>query len=106
MERKVTRPSRICDMVIGERMAVLGTVVEKDKAGFFIIDDGTGKATVLAPSDSMLDKLEVGSLVRVIGLVIESSEIKSEIIQNMKGLDVNIYSKYLDLHNKFKPKDA
>jgi hypothetical protein len=44
--------------------------------------------------------------VRVIGLVIESSEIKSEIIQNMKGLDVNIYSKYLDLHNKFKPKDA
>ena len=102
MERKVSKPGRISDLVPGHRMAVLGTVVEKDTAGFFVLDDGKGKATVLVPADDLLEKLNIGSLVRVIGIVIEKSEIKAEIVQDMEGIDINIYNKYLDLHNKFK----
>ncbi len=106
MERKVTKPSRIKDMIPGERMAILGTIVEKDDSGYFVLDDGEGKATVLVPSDEMLKDLEIGSLVRTIGIVIETSEIKAEVIQNMKDLDTKIYFKYIDFHNKFKEKET
>lgn len=102
MERQTSQPRKISGMEPGERASVLGTVVEKDRAGFFVLDDGESKATVLVPSDSMLENVLPGDLVRVIGRVIEKSEIKAEIIQKMKGIDTEIYFKYLELRNKFK----
>ncbi len=102
MERKTIEPKKIGDMEQGERVAVVGVVIEKDNSGFLVIEEKEARATILVPQDLVLENIDVGDLARVIGLVMEKEEIKAEIIQKVNGLDLDVYSKYLELHKKFK----
>jgi len=72
------------------RVCIVGRVIDAQE-GIIVIDDGTGKinASVEGPA-------EVGSAVRVFGRVIHMEnghEIQGEIVQNLGGIDLDIYRK-------------
>jgi hypothetical protein len=81
------------------RIRVIGTVVNisSDEQ---ILDDGTGTINVITDQ-----KLEVGALIRAIGRIFRkddgSFELNAEIIQNMKGLDIELYNKVRELQKKY-----
>lgn len=72
------------------RVAVLGTVVNVN-GDRLVLDDGTDSIEVLLPPETKVDQ---NQLVRVIGRI-RSTEgalhIEAEAVQNMTGLDVNLY---------------
>jgi len=91
------------------RIAVMGTIVEKnDDSSSIIIDDGEKQIGIIVMSDFLLDSLKVGKLVRVLGSLfkiegIEQKELemRGEIIQDMTGLNFELYKK---VHNFTKEK--
>ncbi len=74
---------------------VLGVVLEKKK-NVALIDDGTGKASIVAFDDELISKIKVGDKIRVFGTVLtgEESEIQinANIIQNMNKLNIELRS--------------
>ena len=82
-------------------MSIVGTIVDIDaKSLFFTIDDGTGKVSVILTNESLMNKLKLGRVVRVIGLVVgfESGfEMRGEIVEDFTGLNIEHYNKFLDL---------
>ncbi len=74
------------------RIRLLGTVIGKE-GETLVIDDGTGK--INAGFDKPVNA-DINQLVRVFGRVIpleRGFELQGEIIQDMKGLDINLYKK-------------
>lgn len=58
--------------LIGKRVNLIGTIIEKDIAGGFknlVLDDGTGRIMIglFEENDRLLEKLEIGSFIMVIG---------------------------------------
>ncbi|MCK5587861.1 MAG: hypothetical protein KAI34_03960 [Candidatus Lokiarchaeota archaeon] len=80
------------------RVRVIGTVVSVSSEEQ-ILDDGTGTIKVITDQ-----KLEVGSLIRAIGRIFRKDdgtfELNAEIIQDMKGLDIELYNKVSELQKK------
>lgn len=80
------------------RVRVIGTVVSisLDEQ---ILDDGTG--TINVRTDN---KLEMGTLIRAIGRIFRKDdgtfELNAEIIQDMKGLDIELFNKVRELQKK------
>lgn len=80
------------------RVRVIGTVVSisSDEQ---ILDDGTG--TINVRTDN---KLEMGTLIRAIGRIFRKDdgtfELNAEIIQDMKGLDIELFNKVRELQKK------
>ncbi|MGQ9721115.1 MAG: OB-fold nucleic acid binding domain-containing protein [Candidatus Jordarchaeum sp.] len=74
---------------------VLGIVLEK-KQNVVLIDDGTGKARIVAFDDELISKIKVGDKIRVFGTVMvgEESEIQinANIIQNVNKLSIELRS--------------
>ncbi len=76
------------------RVRLLGRVIGKDN-GAIIIDDGTGKAEVIAESQDA----DVNDLVRVFTRVLpleEGFELRAELIQKMNGLDIDLYRNVME----------
>lgn len=76
------------------RVRLLGRVIGKDN-GTLIIDDGTGKAEVIAENQDA----DVNDLVRVFTRVLpleEGFELRAELLQKMNGLDVDLYKKIVE----------
>jgi len=74
------------------RVRVLGTVIDKNDTRI-VIDDGTGKLEVVF--DNNVD-VKINQLVRVFGRIIpleNGFELQGEIIQDMSGLDMDLYKK-------------
>ncbi|MEM7822937.1 MAG: hypothetical protein QW703_01650 [Candidatus Aenigmatarchaeota archaeon] len=72
------------------RVCILGMVVDA-KAGRLVLDDGSGKVIV-----SSEEEINIGSRVRIFGRVIptdEGVEISAELIQNVEGLDIELWKK-------------
>ena len=66
------------------------------------IDDGTGTAQVLLGSD-ITQEITENQLVRVFGRVIPSGDgfdISAEIIQDMKNLNIKLYTTVMNYYNK------
>lgn len=88
---------RISEIGKGDvRVRLLGTVIDK-KDNIIVIDDGTGKINVTFEEPV---KFETNQLVRVLGRVIpmeEGFEIQGEVIQDMKGVDLDLYKKVNEL---------
>ncbi|MEM3526141.1 MAG: OB-fold nucleic acid binding domain-containing protein [Candidatus Jordarchaeaceae archaeon] len=88
---------KIKDIVSGESsfVKVLGVVLEK-KQNIVLIDDGTGKARIVALDDEIISKIKVGDKVRVFGTVLPREEgeiqISASIIQDMNKLDIKLLS--------------
>lgn len=72
------------------RAAVIGTVVDVNGERF-VVDDGTGTVEVLMPAEAKAPA--AGTLVRVIGRVRAEEGVhkEAEAVQQMAGLDVNLY---------------
>jgi len=97
IEKKISDISPTKDI----KVRILGTVVSKIDNSIFI-DDGTGTAQVLLGSDITQDITE-NQLVRVFGRVIPSGDgfdISAEIIQDMKNLNIKLYSTVMNYYNK------
>ncbi len=83
------------------KVRILGTVVSKIDNSIFI-DDGTGTAQVLLGSDITQD-INENQLVRVFGRVIPAGDgfdISAEIIQDMKNLNIKLYTTVMNYYNK------
>ncbi|MCW1296893.1 MAG: hypothetical protein OH319_04400 [Candidatus Parvarchaeota archaeon] len=91
------------------RVKIVGTVVNKNEATkTFVLDDGESQVNVLVLDNDVFKNVEVGKLVRVIGIVLPSLEekgekskdefeIKCEFIQDFSKLDMEIFKKYMTL---------
>ncbi len=74
------------------RVSIIGNVAAVGENSF-VLDDGTGKIEIL--SDAQVEKTK---LVRVFCSVVEE-KLKADIVQNMEGLDVNLFKKLNSLYN-------
>ena len=92
--RKPAHSRKISEIKIGdEYVRVVGLVVEKKEAEF-VLDDGSGRITVFFEDPTMARGVEVGSKVRVLGVpskVAGAHELRAEIVQNLAGLDLELY---------------
>jgi len=74
------------------RVRIFGTVINKTESSL-IIDDGSEKVEIIFDS---LPEIEVGEKVRIIARVLPLAngfEVRGEVVQNMKGFDVEMYKK-------------
>ncbi len=82
------------------RVSIVGTVVDVDKNNMIVVlNDKSGSISVIFNNPNLLDKVSVGKLVRVIGLVSsfeDEIEINGEIVQDFSGLNMNYYYKYME----------
>jgi hypothetical protein len=92
--RKPARSRKISEIKIGdEYVKVIGLVVDKKEAEF-VLDDGSGHLTVFFDDPAIVEGVEVGSRVRVIGSpsnVAGAHELHAEIVQKVDGLDLGLY---------------
>jgi len=89
------------------RVKIVGTVIERDlNSGIAVVDDGSSKITVILPNDELFEKIKVGKIVRVIGILMphaQGFELKAEIVQDFSKLNKNLYNRYLEImKTKFK----
>jgi len=74
------------------RVSLIGNVIAVGENSF-VLDDGTGKIEVI--SDMTVER---NKLVRVFCSVIDE-KLKADIVQNMEGLDSNLFKKVTALYN-------
>ncbi len=77
------------------RVKILGVVIEKNPDdNTILIDDGTGIALVYLTQEQF-EKISEGDIVRIFGRVLEIKdnkvEIVSEIVQNLKNINIGLY---------------
>ncbi len=91
---KPARSRKISEIKIGdERVRVIGLVVDKKEAEF-MLDDGSGRLTVVFDDPAVVEGVEIGSRVRVFGMplnVAGAHELRAEIVQRVDGLDLGLY---------------
>jgi len=95
--RPRARPARnrkISEIKIGDELVrVIGLVVDKKEAEF-VLDDGSGRITVVFDDPAVVEGVEIGSRVRVFGAplnVAGTHELRAEIVQKVDGLDLGLY---------------
>jgi len=74
------------------RVSIIGNVVAVGENSF-VLDDGTGKIEII--SDMPVER---NKLVRVFCSVVEE-KLKADIVQDVEGLDVNLFKKLMSLYN-------
>jgi len=91
---KPARSRKISEIKIGdERVRVIGLIVDKKEAEF-VLDDGSGRLTVVFDDPAVVEGVEIGSRVRVFGVplnVAGAHELRAEIVQKVDGLDLGLY---------------
>jgi hypothetical protein len=75
------------------RICIIGKVVETKENSFFI-SDGSGELEVFSEKP-----VEKNSIVRVF-CSREGDKFKADVIQNLKGFDLNLYSKIEELYKR------
>ncbi len=81
------------------RVRLLGMVIDK-KDNLIVLDDGTGKINVVFAEPF---ETEVNKRVRVFGRIMPSEEgfeIQGEILQDISGMDLELYKKVRELEKK------
>lgn len=107
-KRNVAFEKRISELSTTDmRVKVVGTIIEKDPSNTsIVIDDGNAKLRVLLDPDKF-NRIEIGKLVRVIGIVVppleegDTVELKGELIQDFSKLNPELYEKYLNLKSQY-----
>ena len=107
MERKKRLPGKerqIAEIIREDyRVRVLGTIIDIDEANSLaLLDDGTGRATILFADPDQFEAVKEGKLVRVIGKVRMEGEIEIEveIIQDMSKLNLGLYEQVMYIEEK------
>lgn len=90
--------------LVDSKLKILGFVVDK-KEDTVVLDDGSGKIRVVIDIPGLIEKAGVDKLVRVFGSLVpvegNNSEIRAEIVQDLSGLDINLYKTTNELYNKY-----
>ena len=77
------------------RVAVMGTVLSIDtEALIFSIEDPSGQLTVIAPTEELIKSLKIGSVTRVIGIVLpfeDGFELRAEVVQDFSSLSKELF---------------
>jgi uncharacterized protein YdeI (BOF family) len=84
------------------RVKIMGTVVDK-KDDTMVVDDGNGKIKIFVDTPTMIEKININQLVRVFGSTLptdEGFEIKTDAIQDLSNLNINLYKRVEELYNK------
>lgn len=84
------------------RVKIIGFVVDK-KDDTIVLDDGSGKVRVFIDIPEMRDKISIHQFLAVFGSIIPSSntfEIKANVVQDLTGLDINLYKRVDELYRK------
>ena len=84
------------------KVKVMGFIVDK-KDDTLVIDDGSAKLQVFVDLPNIIDSINPNQLIRVFGSVMptdEGFELKADIVQDLTGLNVNLYKKVDELYNK------
>ncbi len=76
-----------------KKISVVGKILDVNEK-FFVLSDGKNKVEILSE-----EKVEIGQIVRVF-CSIEENKIKADIIQNLNGLDLNLYKEVEELYSK------
>ena len=83
------------------RVAVVGTVLSIDAQSLiFTIEDPSGEITILAPTEELIAKLQVGKPARVIGMVLpydDGMELRAEVVQDFSSLSKELFPVLHDL---------
>lgn len=88
------KPRKISEISKSDsRVAVIGTIKEMQENGF-ILKDETKEIEIAFDGSA-----ERGKLVRVFCSVIDG-KLKADVIQDMHGLDLNLFKKVEELYNK------
>jgi len=88
------KPKRISEIKDEDRLvAVVGKVIDTSE-NKFILDDDSGRIEIETDK-----KLENNEIVRAF-CTIENGKLKANIIQNMDGLDMELFNKVKELYNK------
>ena len=99
---------------IGNRVRILGSIVDiksiqdqenqeaQENQTYLVLDDGTGRFQVISNQSITF---ELGAQIRVFGMVRKTSQtelvIETEIIQDMKDLDMSLYKRVQEVKRKF-----
>ncbi|MEM4330375.1 MAG: hypothetical protein QXY64_04425, partial [Candidatus Bilamarchaeaceae archaeon] len=84
------------------KVKVVGLVVDKTDSSI-VIDDGKGKVKIFLEPE-MIEKIDIHQLVAVFGTTIPSEkgfDLKADVIQDLTGLDLNLYKKVEELYKKW-----
>lgn len=84
---------------IDYRVKVIGLIVDKTD-DTIVVDDGSSKVRVFVDADVM-NKIGIHQFVAVFGSTIPSDkgfDLKANVIQDLTGLDLNLYKKVDDLY--------
>ncbi len=81
------------DLSKDKKISIIGRVLDVND-GFFILSDGKNKVEILSEKN-----VKAGQIVRVF-CSIEENKIKADIIQNLDGLDLNLYKEVEELYSK------
>lgn len=86
-------PRQISEVTSNDsRVSIIGNVTAVGESSF-VLDDDTGKIEII--SDASVEK---NKLVRVFCSVVEE-KLKADIVQNVEGLDLNLFKKVKELYN-------
>jgi len=101
-KRNVAVERKIVDLSADDsRVTVVGTVLSIDSQSLiFSIEDPSGQLTVLAPTEELINKLKVGGVARVIGIVLpyeEGLELRAEVVQDFSELNKELFPVLHDL---------
>ncbi len=90
------KPRKISEIKTGdERVRVVGLVVDKKEVDL-VLDDGSGRITVIFDDPALTEGVEVGSKIRVFGSplnVADTHELHADIIQRLDKLDLELYDR-------------
>ena len=87
-------PKQISEVIpTASKVSIIGHVVDTGENSF-VLDDGTGKIEV--SSDMTVKK---NKLVRVFCSVVDE-KLKADVVQDMEGLDVELFKKVKHLYNR------
>jgi hypothetical protein len=75
------------------RVCIVGKIIET-KENSFVISDGSGELEIFSNKP-----LEKNSIVRIFCSK-EEDKFKADVIQDLSGLDLNLYSKIKELYNR------
>jgi hypothetical protein len=86
---------------IDYKVKIIGLVVDKTDSSI-VVDDGKNKTRVFLDPEWM-ERVDIHQLIAVFGSIIPSDEgveIKADAIQDLTGLNLNLYKKVEELYKK------
>ncbi len=89
------------DPEVDYKVKIIGLVIDKTDTSL-LVDDGKDKVRVFIEPE-WLEKIDIHQLVAVFGTTIPSDEgfdLKADVIQDLTGLNLNLYKKVEELYKK------